>query len=192
MALFTGQWATSQKRRHEEKDPQLGVPQSTVLYCNWMMCARQWSMLKSQRSLLNSWITRIAKQHMFGCLNGNLSMTLKNAQGKDGAVAACAEHWKSIKMSNLLWKFQAYDVYNATEISLFHHTMPDGALGYKHATQLGPKKAMDCANVLRCSNMSRTDKMKLLVIGKNAKPECFNKPTMDSYVLCSQECVNDF
>jgi hypothetical protein len=50
-------------------------------------------------------------------------MALKNAQGKDSA-----EHWKSIKMPNLLQKFQAH-VYNANEISLIHHTMPDGSLG---------------------------------------------------------------
>jgi len=53
---------------------------------------------------------------------------VKNAQGRDSDDAACAEHWKSIKMPNLLQKFQAY-VYNANEISLFHHTMPDGSLG---------------------------------------------------------------
>jgi hypothetical protein len=41
------------------------------------------------------------------------------------------------------------------------------------------------SNVLRCTNMSRTDKMKLLVIGKNAKSECFKKPKMDSYVLAN-------
>jgi len=61
------------KRRHKEKDPQCGVPQSMVLHCNWMVCAgHHWSMLKNQRSLLKSWVIRIAKQQMFGCLNGNL------------------------------------------------------------------------------------------------------------------------
>jgi hypothetical protein len=40
--------------------------------------------------------------------------------------------------------------------------------------------------------MSRNDKIKLLVIGKNAKSECCKKPKIDSYVLCQHECVNDF
>lgn len=82
IALCTGQKATSQKRRHEEKDPQWEVPQSMALYCNWMMCASHWSMLISQRSLIKSWVTRIAKQQMFGCLNGNLSMTLNQTTHK--------------------------------------------------------------------------------------------------------------
>jgi len=37
-------------------------------------------MLKNQRSLLKSWVIRIAKQQMFGCLNGNLSMTSYHAR----------------------------------------------------------------------------------------------------------------
>jgi hypothetical protein len=66
------------------------------------------------------WISQWKSKH---------DIKLKNTQGKDSADAACAEHWKSIKMPNLLWKFPAYDVYNANDISLFHHSRPDGSLG---------------------------------------------------------------
>ncbi|CAL8081019.1 unnamed protein product [Calicophoron daubneyi] len=39
---------------------------------------------------------------------------------------------------------------------------------------------MDRVTVLCCSNMSGTDKRKLLVIGKIAKPRCFKGLKMDS------------
>ncbi|KFM57450.1 Tigger transposable element-derived protein 4, partial [Stegodyphus mimosarum] len=39
---------------------------------------------------------------------------------------------------------------------------------------------MDRVTVLCCSNMSRTDKRKLLVIGKSIKPRCFKRLRMDS------------
>ena len=64
----------------------------------------------------------------------NHNIKLKNAQDKGNADAVSDEHWKSIKLPNLLQKFHADDVYNANEISLFHHTMLDGSLSYKLAT----------------------------------------------------------
>jgi hypothetical protein len=42
--------------------------------------------------------------------------------------------------------------------------MSDGSLSYEQATLHGWKKAMDHVTVLHCSNMSGTDKRKLLVI----------------------------
>jgi hypothetical protein len=58
--------------------------------------------------------------------------------------------------------------------------MTDGSLSYKHTTLSGSKKAMDRVTVLSCSSMSGTDKWKLLVIGKRAKPQCFKGIGMDS------------
>jgi hypothetical protein len=57
---------------------------------------------------------------------------------------------------------------------------PDGSLCYKHVKLLASKKAMNRITVLCCSNMSGTDKKKLLVIGKSAKPRCFKGLKMDS------------
>jgi hypothetical protein len=83
-------------------------------------------------------------------------------------------------MPKLLQKFCADDIYNANDASLFYHATLDGSLSYKHSTLSGSKKATDCVTVLCCSNMSGTDKRKLLVIGKRAKPSCFRGISMDS------------
>jgi hypothetical protein len=69
--------------------------------------------------------------------------------------------WNSKKVPELLQKFCADDIYR-----VFYHAMPDGSLCYKHVKLLGYKKAMDHIIVLCSSNMSGTDKKKLLVIGK--------------------------
>jgi hypothetical protein len=58
--------------------------------------------------------------------------------------------------------------------------MLDGSLCYKLVKLLGSKKAMDRITVVCCSNMSGTDKKKLLVIRKSAMPRYFKGLKMDS------------
>jgi hypothetical protein len=100
----------------------------------------------------------------------------KKAHGKnDSADAVSAEKWKSTKLPKLLQKCCADDIYNANETVLFHLATLDGSLSYKHAALPHSKKAMDCVTVLCCSSMRGTDKWKLLVIGKRAKPRCFRE-----------------
>jgi hypothetical protein len=96
------------------------------------------------------------------------------------ADAVSSEQWKSTKLQKLLQKFCADDIYNANETGLFYCATPDSSLSYKHATLSGTKKAVDCATMLCCSNMSGTDKQKLLVIAKRAKPQCFKGISVDS------------
>jgi hypothetical protein len=87
--------------------------------------------------------------------------------------------WKSKKGPELLQKFCA-DIYSADETGLFYRAMTDDSLCYEHVKLLGSKKAVDRIIVLCCSNMSGTDKRKLLVIGESAKPRCFKGLNMDS------------
>jgi hypothetical protein len=90
-----------------------------------------------------------------------------------------AKPWKSKKAPELLKKFCADDLYSADETGLFYRATPDGSLCCKHVKLLGSKKAMDCITVLCCSNVSGTDKKKLLVTGKSAKTQCFKGLEMD-------------
>jgi hypothetical protein len=86
-----------------------------------------------------------------------------------------AEQCKSKKLPNLLQKFCANDIYNLDLMHLFYRAMLDGFIRYKHATLSGSNNAMDY-----CFNTSGTDKQKLLVIGKRAKPRYFIGICMDS------------
>jgi hypothetical protein len=120
----------------------------------------------------DDWLSR------WKCRHG---IKFKKAHGeKDSADVVGAAEWKSKKIPELLQKFCADDIYSADETGLFYHAVPDGSLCYKLVKLLGSKKAMDRISVLCCSNMSGTDKRKLLVIGKSAKPRCFKGLKMDS------------
>jgi hypothetical protein len=84
---------------------------------------------------------------------------------KGSADAVSARQWKSTELPTLFQKLCA-DIYIADETGLLYHATMDGSRSYKHATLSGSKKATDFVTVLCCSNMSGTDKWKLLVIGK--------------------------
>ena len=72
----------------------------------------------------------------------------------------------------MLEKYRPNDVYNADETGLYYRATPDGSLCYCRE-KCGSKKALQRITVLCCSNMTGTDKRKLLVIGKTVKPQCF-------------------
>ena len=124
-----------------------------VLYCYWTGCAYQYNDLTAT----DGWLSRWKARH---------NIKFKKAHGeKDSADKVGAEECKSTKIPILLQNFCADDIYNADETGLYYRAMPDGSLCYKHDTLSSSKKAMDRVTVLCCSNMSGTDKRKLLVIG---------------------------
>ena len=91
-----------------------------------------------------------------------------------------ARDWKISVLPKLLEQYSAEDVYNADETGLYYRAMPDGSLYYKYENLMGSKRAMDRITILVCANMSGTDKKKLLVIGKSAKPRCFKGLNVES------------
>jgi hypothetical protein len=99
---------------------------------------------------------------------------------KDSPHAVNAEQWKSIKLPDLLQIFCADDIYSADETGLFYGATLGGSLSYKPSTVSSSKKATVHVTVFCCSNMSGTDKQKLLVVGKRAKPWCFKGISVDS------------
>jgi hypothetical protein len=110
----------------------------------------------------------------------------KKANGeKDSADTVSAEQWKSTRLPNLQQKFCADDIYSANETGLFYCAMPDGPQSYKHATLSDSEKAVDSVIVLCCSYMSGTEKRKLLVIGKRAKPWSFKGLVWTVYQFCT-------
>jgi hypothetical protein len=108
-------------------------------------------------------------------LKSRFGIKLKKTHGEKGSAdAVSAEQWKSTKLQDLLQKCCAHDLYNADETGLFYHAKPDGSQSYKHATVSDPRKTMEHTTVSCCSNMSRTDKRELFLLGKGqSKPRCF-------------------
>ncbi|XP_072119240.1 tigger transposable element-derived protein 4-like [Mobula birostris] len=173
-ALCEGQQGTSQKRKREGKNPDVEK------------ALNQWFSVVTGRGvrvsgpMLKNKSEELAKKlghRDFKATDGWLSrwkcrhhIQFKKTHGeKSGSDALNAEAWKSTKLPDLLQKFCADDIYNADETGLFYRAILSGT-----------KKAIDRITVLCCSNMSGTDKKKLLVIGKSVKPRCFKGLRMDS------------
>ena len=133
-----------------------------------MYCSVQ--ILKGQRSLLKSWVTRTAKQ------------LTDRALSKDSADAVSTEQWKSTKLPNFFQKFFADNICSADETGLFHHAT---LVSYKHATLYGSKKAMDHVNMLCCSNMSQIDTRKLWLLGKMLSLDALRGIEWTVYQFCT-------
>ena len=119
----------------------------------------------------DGWLSRWKARH---------NIKFKKAHGeKASADNDSSEQWKITKIPTFLKNFCADDIYNADETGLYYRATPDGSLCYKHIALSGYKKAMDRITVLCCANMTGTDKRKLLIIGKSARPRCFKGLRME-------------
>lgn len=65
------------------------------------------------------------------------------------------------------------DIFNAVGIGPFYKCLPNKTLALKTEKCYGGKHSKERIIVLVAANMSGSEKLKLLVIGKSAKPRCF-------------------
>ena len=82
--------------------------------------------------------------------------------------------------TRVLEEYRPNEVYNADETRLYYRATPDGSLCYCHEKVSGSKKAMERITVLCCSNLTGTDKCKLLVVCKSLGTRCFKNVNMDN------------
>jgi len=76
-------------------------------------------------------------------------------------------------LSELLEGYKPCDIFNADEIALFYKCMPDKTLTFKNEKCSGGKQSKERLALLLAVNMTSTDKLKPLIIGKPKKPRCF-------------------
>lgn len=74
------------------------------------------------------------------------------------------------RLTSILKSYKANDMYNADETAIFYKLIPEKTIEFKSK---GGKRSKNRLIVMVCSNMSGTDKLPLLVIGKSARPRCF-------------------
>ena len=92
---------------------------------------------------------------------------------KKDADEPAADRWVADVLPELLKNYKPDDVYNCDETAIYYRAMPEGTLGQKSESISGSKKAKDRITVLVCTNMTGSDKRKLLVLGKSTNPRCF-------------------
>ncbi|XP_041372694.1 tigger transposable element-derived protein 4-like [Gigantopelta aegis] len=113
----------------------------------------------------NAWVERFKQRR------GIIS---KAMHGESAAVdQEVVDNWLTSQLPNYLAVFHPKDSFNADETGLFYKLVPQRTLQLKGEQCHGGKKSKDRITLLVTANMTGTEKLKLLVIGKSAKPRCF-------------------
>jgi len=84
-----------------------------------------------------------------------------------------AEYWIASVWPRIQEQYSASDVYNCEKTGLYFRALPEGTMCFKDEKPSGSKKSKERLTVLLAANMDGSDKRKLLVVGKAAKPRCF-------------------
>ena len=82
------------------------------------------------------------------------------------------EAWKTSTLPTLLEDYSPDDIYNADETGLFWRMQPNKSLVLQGDDGRGTKVSKERVTILPCANMSGTDKLELLIIGKSKQPHC--------------------
>ncbi|GFO06121.1 tigger transposable element-derived protein 6 [Plakobranchus ocellatus] len=87
----------------------------------------------------------------------------------EAAVVDCTvtNAWKEQDLPSLLKKYREEDIFNACETGSFYKCLPGKTLALKGEQCTGGKKAKERMTVLIAANMSGTENLPLLVIGKS-------------------------
>ncbi|GFN78561.1 tigger transposable element-derived protein 6 [Plakobranchus ocellatus] len=114
----------------------------------------------------SGWLGRFKRRH---------GIVFKAVSGEAASVdMSTVDTWRGSALQQLLQNYSADDIFYADETGVFYKCLPDKTLDFKGNVCTGGKKAKGRLTVLVAANMSRSEKLPLLIIGKSAKPGCFN------------------
>ncbi|XP_049524040.1 tigger transposable element-derived protein 4-like [Dermacentor silvarum] len=111
------------------------------------------------------WLTRFKDR------NGLVFRTI--AGEATAADATACRDWRAGRLPGIMHHFKDEDVYNVDETALFFKLLPTKSMTFKGEKCTGGKLSKERVTVLVGANMSGSDKLKLLVIGKSKNPRCF-------------------
>lgn len=80
--------------------------------------------------------------------------------------------WRAGEVTKLISSYSPDDVFNADEAGIFFQLEPNKTLALKGDKCVGGKKSKQRITALFCCNKSGTEKRKVLIVGKSAKPRC--------------------
>lgn len=113
----------------------------------------------------SGWLQRFKDRHGIIC---------KKICGEEAAVNdEIVVDFVTNKFQSILSTYAEADVFNADETSLFWKALPSRTLTIKSTKCSGGKCSKERLTLLVACNMTGTEKLPLVVIGKAAKPRCF-------------------
>lgn len=97
------------------------------------------------------------------------------------------------KLPNILQAYTPDNIYNADETGIFYKMLPDKTMEFKDVNCHVGKKNKERITAMVCANMSDTDKLPLLVIGRASNPPLFQaRQVTPRRILLKQEGMDDF
>jgi len=113
------------------------------------------------------WLTRFKNRHM---------ISFRSIRGESRAAPDEAiDQWRSTVLPKILAEFAPEDIFNADETGLFFRLQPDKTMVLPGDDCKGGKLPKDRITVLPCANMTGTQKLSILIIGRSKQPRCFKK-----------------
>lgn len=93
---------------------------------------------------------------------------------KADAPMEVANDWIENKLPNLIQSFELRNIFNLDETGLFYKLTPNKTLAFNNDSCTGGKNSKERVSLLIGANADGSEKLPLLMIGKSAKPRCFN------------------
>lgn len=111
------------------------------------------------------WLDKFMKRH-------KITQKVMCGESADVNEHDC-EEWLSNTLPELLAQYHEKDIFNADETGLFFKCLPDKTLTFKDEKCFGGKHSKERITIMVGANMSGSEKLKLLVIGKSKNPRSF-------------------
>lgn len=111
----------------------------------------------------NGFLERFKKRH---------NISFKVISGESASVNPDTINDWINRMPDIINGYNPDDIFNMDETGLFYKVLPEKTLTFRGEKCSGGKRAKERLTVIICSNMSGTEKMPLLVIGKSQNPRC--------------------
>lgn len=134
----------------------------------------------------SGWLTCFSKRTglKWRCLTG------------DAAAANVGEaaEWVDKILKPLINRFDENDIFNGDEAGLFYRCLPGKSMVFKGDDCKIGKYGKERVTLMLCSNMTGTEKLKPLLIGKSKKPRCFKniKTLPVDYYFNRKSWMNSF
>ncbi|XP_037572329.1 tigger transposable element-derived protein 4 [Dermacentor silvarum] len=101
-------------------------------------------------------------------------LVFKTVCGERGEVdEQVVKDWQNVQLKEHVAAYDPNDVCNADETALFFKALPDKTITFKGDPCTGGKRSKERVTVLLAANMTGTERLPLLVIGKALKLRCF-------------------
>ncbi|UYV63026.1 hypothetical protein LAZ67_2002885 [Cordylochernes scorpioides] len=127
------------------------------------------------RTTVRDILTQAEKWENYTRFKGRFHISQRRLCGEGASIspAIIDEHLTNLNSILANSGYDPANIYNADETGLFFQLIPDRTLAHKDENCRGVKRMKQRITVLLCCNSTGTDKRRLLIIGKSAKPRCF-------------------